>query len=565
MSKNLFLLSLAIAFAGCSETNVAGGPGSITTNGRVEKDGSSVPFARVSLRDVDHRVIPQGIETDEILTDTYANEKGEFKLKVPKEGRYRLMVTYKGDAFTSVVDGGSLSGIETVEILPTAVMQGEVDIPKGESGLWVGVLGTDILVPADGNGVFVIPSLPANDTLQLYFVNESMDSVLENRRVFFTPTEFVYENYRNLDTSGTGTRDSLDVPADTVKKIQLVLEDGEAAANAMVALRPVDYRVEKFALRNSLVKADLRSDADGRFLMEWPDSGSYRLTAVLGNNSFSGVYDANSLSKIDTLELMASSSLSSKVTLNASDDYAWVGAYGLDVLVKTDDQGVYVLPSVPAGTALDLYFVHADSSKPFVDWSVKTPREGAGYVAPEKLLYDFEEVDSRWYLSVDTLWKGSSYQFSDGKTDVMHLLENHLEMDKTRNSQVFHGKYVVASDPYAWVLLGTGMDAVRNFSAIDSISFYAKGTGKVRLALENWESYDKASKAAKAASAWTALDTSWKRLVFKPSDLCYDSSEIRACEASWDAVKKQVKQIHIFPSAGKDFYIDDVKLYGALF
>ena len=53
--------------------------------------------------------------------------------------------------------------------------------------------------------------------------------------------------------------------------------------------------------------------------------------------------------------------------------------------------------------------------------------------------------------------------------------------------------------------------------------------------------------------------------MFKPSDLCYDSSEIRACEASWDAVKKQVKQIHIFPSAGKDFYIDDVKLYGALF
>ncbi len=562
MRKFLFLLPLAAAFVGCSDTNVAGGPGSITTNGRVEKDGASVPFARISLRDVDHKVLPAGTEVDGIFTDAYADDKGEFKLKIPKEGSFRLVVSYKGDAFTAVVDAESGNSLETVKLVPTAVMQGEVDIPRGADNVWVGVLGTDILVPTDMNGVFVIPSLPANDSLQLYFVNDAMDSVLENRNVFFAPTEFVYESYKTPADTVKPDRDSVEVPVDSVKKVQVVTADGVPASYAAIALRASDHVADEISLHNSLVKADIRADADGQFSMEWPESGSFRLTVVAGIYSFSEVYDADHLSEIDTLKLDVSSSVSSKVTLKTGEDFAWVGAYGLDVLVKTDDQGAYVLPAVPAGKDLELYFIHADGGKPFVDWSVRTPREGAGFLSPERLLYDFEELDSLWYLSVDTLWKGSTYLFANGKTDNTHLMENHLEFDEGRNSQVFHGKYIVASDPYAWVLVGTGMDEERNFSAMDSIAFFAKGTGKIRLALENWENYNNASKAA---SAWVPLDTAWKRYVFKPSDLCYNSMEIRACEDTWNNVKNRVRQIHIFPSAGKDFYIDDVKLYGVLF
>lgn len=566
MRRLLFLLPLAAAFVACSENNVAGGPGSITTNGRANIDGAPAPFARVSLRDIGHKAIPAEADSG-IVADSYTNDKGEFEIKIPKDGSFRLTVSYNGNAFTRVVDAESKDALDSVALVPTAVMQGELDIPEGSNTVWVGILGTDILVPSDANGVFVIPSVPANDSLQLYFVNDVLDSVLDTKSAFFAPTEFVYENYKAhkeipADTTDSDKKDSVDAPVDTVKKMVVLMDDGTPASFASVALRKDDYIAEKFALQNSLVKADFRTDSEGLFSMEWPESGRYRLTVLAGNSSFSKVFDADSLSLIDTLKLKASSSIASKVTLKADESYAWVGAYGLDVLVKTDDQGAYVLPAVPAGESLNLYFVHADSSDPFVEWSVKTPREGTGYLSPEKLLYDFEEDDSSWYMSVDTLYKGSTFKLSNGKVDKDHLLADHLQKDEDRNSQVFYSKYEIAMDPYAWVLVGTRMSETRNFAAVDSIEFYAKGKGQVRIALENWESY---TKGAKAASAWLLLSSEWQRYVLKPSDLCVNSAEMWACGDAWNSVKNQVKQIHIFPNGGSEIYIDDVKLYGALF
>lgn len=567
MKRLLFFLPLVTAFIGCTETNVAGGPGSITTNGRADVDGTPAPFARVSLRSLDHMALATQEENDIVVEDTYTDDLGRFKLKIPKDGSFRLTIASNGHAFTKVVDASSRDSLEQVSLLPTAVMQGELDIPKNAETVWVGVYGTDILVPADENGVFVIPSLPANDSLQIFFVNETMEDVLAAKPAFFSPTEFVYENYKApveipSDTIQPELPDTVVVPVDTANKVVVLMDDGSPAAYAAVALRSSDYISEKFVLQNSLVKADLRTDSEGRFSMEWPDSGSYRLTVLAGNNSYTKVYDADSLSAIDTLKLNTSSTISSKVTLKSGEDFAWVGAYGLDILVKTNDHGTYVLPAVPAGETLDLYFVHADSSRPFVECSLKMPKSDAGYVSPSKLLYDFEEDDSSWYMDVDTLYKNSTYYLSNGLVDRFHLLKDHLEMDEDRGSMVFHGKYALAKDPYAWVLVGMGMDEVRNFTAIDSVELYAKGSGKFRLALENWESY---SKGTKAASAWVSLDSSWTRYVFKPSDLCFDGAEKKDCEASWDSVKKQVKQIHIFPKEGKDIYIDDVKLYGVLF
>lgn len=566
MKRLLFLLPLMAAFIGCSETNVAGGPGSITTNGRANVDGAPAPFARVSLRDVNHMALATQLEEDAVANDVFADDQGKFKISIPKEGSYRLTISSEGHAFTKVVDASSKESLESVDLVPTAVMQGELDIPEGSKSVWIGVVGTDILVPADNDGVFVLPSVPANDSLQLYFVNDVLDSVMDVKTAFFSPTEFVYENYKALpaDTAKPAEKDTVETPADsTVKKVVVLMEDGSAAAYAAVAIRKSDFVAEKFALQNSLIKAELRADADGQFSIIWPDSGSYRLTVLAGNYSFSKVYDAANLSAIDTVKLVESSSFSSKVTLKSDENYAWVGVYGMDILVKTNAQGAYVLPAVPAGESLDLYFVHADSTEPFVEWTVKTPREGTAALNPVKLFQDFEGDLPNWYMDVDTLYKGSTFKFSNGVNDASHLVTSHLSFDEDRNSNVFRTRYELADDPYAWVLVGTGMNEVRNFSAIDSIEFYAKGSGKIRVALENWESYENVG--SKAASIWKTLDSTWARVVIKPSDLCYNTADKKVCDESWDSVKNHVKQIHFFPAGGKEVYIDDVKIYGALF
>ena len=101
-----------------------------------------------------------------------------------------------------------------------------------------------------------------------------------------------------------------------------------------------------------------------------------------------------------------------------------------------------------------------------------------------------------------------------------------------------------------------------NFSAIDSIVFYAKGNGTVKLALEN---YINDSMNIKASTDWIELNSTWKRISVNPTELCVGSASVETCIASWNTAKAAVKQLHIFPQGGTDFYIDDVTLYGAMF
>lgn len=567
MMKKQFLLPMLLGVAGafwaCGPTESAGGPGSITTNGIAMADGQVAPFARVAVRAVDHMADDASVENSIIVADTVADSAGHFYLNVKEDGDYRLTILHKGYAYSKVMSLEKDPSVETsdlgsLNLVSTAVMTGEVDIPEGSNNVWVGILGTDILVPTDANGVFVIPYVPANDSLQLYFKSEDYDKVLDEKSVFFEPSESAYEDYRAPVESPKDEADS------SVKKIVVLQSDGSVASNAKVALRKVDSMVGKFALQNNLVLADVVTDDEGKFTMEWPESGDYRLTVSLGSGTFSKVYGVDKLAEIDTLKLSSSATISSKVTLDSGEDYAWVGVYGFDVLVKTSDLGAYVLPTLPANDSLTLYFVHAKDSVPFVEQAVKTPKDGKSYLNPAKLLYDFEQDNEFWYMDVDTLYKGSTFKFGTGvsQNDKTHKLADHLEADEDRGNNVFHAYYELADNPYAWALLGGKFEVVKNFAAIDSIEFYAKGNGEVRLALENWESY---SKGVKAASGWKKVGSDWSRIVVKPSELCVTSAEKWSCSDAWDSVKDQVKQIHFFFAAGNEIFIDDVKIYGALF
>jgi len=569
MMKKHFLLPMLLgaagAFWGCGPTETAGGPGSETTNGLAMIDGQGAAFARVAVRAVDHMAEQPATVNSIVVADTYADSLGNFKLKIQEDGEYRLTIYRAGYAYSKIVELEKSSSDESqdlgkIQLSATAVVKGEVDVPEGSGNVWVGVLGTDILVPSDANGVFVLPSIPANDSLQLYFVSEDYDSVLVKKDIYLEPSESAYRNYR---IPVEVRKDSVDTTG--AKQVVLVLDDGEVAAHAAVALRKADYMPTKFALQNNLIVQTTYSDEDGIVNVELPESGSYRLTAIMGENTFSKVYSAEELSKVDTLSLSASATVTSKVTLNDGDDYAWVGVYGLDIMVKTNENGVYVLPSLPVGDSLDLYFVRAGESMPFVEWTMSAPKEGSNYVAPVKLLYDFEEDNTYWYMDVDTLYEGSTFKFGTGvlDNDKNHRLKNHLTFDEDRGDTVFHTFYELADNNYAWALLGTRFEKVKNFASIDSIVFYAKGNSEIRVALENWTNYSTAS--SKAGSSWKKVESDWARMVFKPSELCFNSSEKWSCDDAWNSVKNKVKQLHFFFTGGNEIYIDDVEIYGALF
>lgn len=568
MRKSLFLLPLlSLSIAGlvaCSNNkdDVAGGPGSITTNGLALIDGQPASYATVALRKVDYKEKSAGEVNALVIADSYADEKGNFKVEIPADGKYRLTVAHDGVAYSRVLtrnefaEAGVSLKPDTVRLEPTAVLAGVVDVPEGSSTVWVGIVGTDVLVKTDESGWFALSSIPANDSLQLYFVNEDYDKSLGEKDLFVTPMESIMLDYREAVVPEDTT------PEDTVEPEKLpqvlaLLKDGTPATYATVALRAADAKVEDYAVQNSMVESELRTDKDGRFEMEWPDSGDYRLTVTKDGFAFSKVYSAKELAKLDTLRLNATASISSKVTLRTGQEYLWVGVYGLDLLVKTNDAGSYVLPSVPAKDSLDIYFVMPDSANTlYAEWKTIADPYNTKFSNPVMVLQDFEDGIKSWYVNTDALFKGTTL------TPAANKVAEGIVYDSTRKSKVFHGEYKLAEDDYAWVLVGTTFEYEMNFSAIDSVVFYAKGDGNIRLSLEN---YINDNKSLKAATEWLPLSKDWQRISVNPAELCVGNAKTETCFTSWSGVKYLVKQLHIFPQDGTEFYIDDVTLYGALF
>ena len=552
MKKFLLLIPVALAAWFCSSpTNeypldLVGGPGSETTNGLALVDGRPASYATVALRKADSRADKAVEENAIVVADTYADEQGRFDVKIPADGKYRLTVAHDGVAFTKIVsrsdfaEPGKATAPDTVNLVATGLVAGVVDVPEGSSTVWVGVLGTDVLVKTDANGWFALPAVPAKDSLQLYFVDETYKTNLGEQTLYVEPMESVLKDYRAPDDG----------------KVVVLQEDGTPAAYATVALRAAGAMVEKYAVQNKMVDSDIRTDDQGKFAMEWPTKGDFRLTVVSEGFAFSKVFAAAELPDLDTLRLVPTAAVSSKVTLLSSNDFAWVGVYGLDLLVKTNNVGEYVLPGVPAGDSLSIYFVTADSAKEelYAEWKTAAEPNSTQFLSPVMVLQDFEGDADGWYLNIDSLKKGTEFKTAN----VVAGIEN----DSSRGSNVFHGKYKLANDDYAWALIGTSFEHYMNFAAIDSIVFYAKGDGSIRLSLENWVS---PTINLKAATDWISLSSKWKRVSVNPAELCVGSANEETCFATWSAVKGGVKQFHIFVEGGSEFYVDDVTLYGALF
>ncbi len=548
MKKLLLLVPVALATWFCSSAtdDIAKGPGSETTNGLALIDGKPASYASVALRKVDFKAAQAVEENALVVADAYADENGLFDVKVPADGKYRLTVVHDGVAFSKIVsrsDFGENGAVnDTVNLVATALMAGVVDVPEGSSNVWVGVHGTDVLVKSDSNGWFALPALPANDSLRLYFVDGDYKESLGEESLYLKPRESVLKDYR--------------APNPDEGKIVVLQKNGSPAAYATVALRAADAKAEKFAVQNAMVDSDVRTDANGRFTMEWPEKGEYRLTVVSDGFAFSKVFDAEDLPDLDTIWISATASVSSKVTLRTVDEFLWVGVYGLDVLVKTNDVGAYVLPSVPAGDSLPIYFLTADSlNSLYAEWNTVAESNSTQFLNPVKVLQDFENGGEGWYLNTDSLKKGTEIKPANS-------VKEGIVYDSTRKSKVFHGTYKLANDDYAWALVGTAFEHNMKFSEIDSVVFYAKGNGNIRLSLEN---YIDPSKNLKAATEWIPLSKDWKRISVNPAELCVGAATTESCFTSWSGVKSWVKQFHIFVQDGSEFYIDDVILYGALF
>ena len=538
--KRLACIISALMLWSCSDY-VAGGPGSETTNGFAYMDNGAVAsYARVAIRSVDHTTSVDSATNALVNADFYADANGFFSFEKP-DGDYRLTIVHGGSAFTGLYSPDDRANLDSVKLEPMANLGGFADVPDSCDFVWVGVRGMDVLVRSDSLGRFQLSQVPSNDSLQVYFLRGDNNVVYRSLSVKLDPNE----------------SEVIDLQPDPYEgKVTFVaVVDGKPASYASLAIRKSDARVDSLRVNNVVANADVYADKNGVFAIDSLKNGEYRLTVVQSGAAYSRVLSAKQIAALDTVKLQETSNYMSRVTLHAGDKYAWVGVYGLDVMTKTNEEGVFSLPMLPSNDTLEIYVVD-EKKNLYVTKEIEPSAGSADFDYPSIVLQNFEGDTAGWYFSVDSI--GSK------------VLSKAFETDKDRKSKVFHGKYnlIGTNNIYAWVVTGTLLRSEGwNFSSLDSIAFYAKGSGQIRVSLENWDKESEVKGVSlKAASEWTDLNSQkWTRYVIKSGDLCYNSQDNKNCYFTWNSLKDDVRQLHFFVRNGSEFYLDDIVLYGALF
>jgi hypothetical protein len=339
---------------------------------------------------------------------------------------------------------------------------------------------------------------------------------------------------------------------------QVLLADGSVAANMGVALRKTNFVPDSASPTEKMAIPDTYTDSLGLLRIDSAPPGDYRLTLLNTTEAFSTHITVSDTENVNLGEIKLSlpGAIQGQISLPQGTSYSWVGVYGLDVLVKTDSLGVFTMPSLPAGD-VQLFFYSPHYTEVVADTQV-TVISGSTVswkiANPSMLLESFEDTASfrDWYYVSDTL----------ATIDTTIPIVDRLEFDSDRNSTVFHGKY---SAPIgSWVILGlTLSDSVLDFTALDSIVFYAKGDGKLRVSLENWSGTLGDPNNLKAWTGDYLVSNTWQRLVIKPSDFLTVAED--PTTTGWESVRTKVMQFHIFDLLGTEIYLDDIWFYGVKF
>jgi hypothetical protein len=115
-------------------------------------------------------------------------------------------------------------------------------------------------------------------------------------------------------------------------------------------------------------------------------------------------------------------------------------------------------------------------------------------------------------------------------------------------------------------MVSTGSDAVvlaaallastpRRLGAIDSIVFWARGTGRLRVAMEH-------ALPGSQLVAWTArdLDTAWRRVSVRPAS--FDSAAASSGGARWADILDSATHLSYWLDGQGEAWIDDPRLFG---
>lgn len=170
------------------------------------------------------------------------------------------------------------------------------------------------------------------------------------------------------------------------------------------------------------------------------------------------------------------------------------------------------------------------------------------------LVDDFEGPTMRSRLPDSTSWYKS---LSDSFVTVSDPV--HVAAGGGRKGTALRLAYKTPANTYKWALTGLALGSngqPRNLRSLDSIVFWAKGSGTLSVA------FDRLAPHKPEGKAWIhmELDTGWTRIRIQPSDLL--GPDKLGENIGWDAVRDRVTNLTFLVSGGTNMYLDDIRLHG---
>ena len=388
--------------------------------------------------------------------------------------------------------------LTTVQLEELGSVSGKADIPEGSDYAWIQVYGTDKLIKTNEKGEFSLDSLPPA-SYQIRAVISEDQAAIGEASIMVSAGE--KNNIKNLAKPNL-TNEQLEQWAHSrVVPIESTISDW---------MRPIADTTVVFVRLDS---------ANFNFNEAMKNGNDIRFTDQDGNRlAFKKAYWSDSLKQAE-LQIRINGTSSIEELVMYWGKTAALDASSNDIWKDLPDSLVTAIHSIK--------IIDFDSQK-------------------LETAFDYGDGTRDWYFNP----QDSNVTTTPSRDNV----QDAFEFNNERQSYVFHWKST-SKKKGKWSMIGSRIN--RNPSSlegIDSIVFFAKGSGELGFAIEVLNEPTGKTKYV------DYLGSNWKRFSFTPDDFVPGDGEFG--NMGWDFVKARVTTFSIWIVDDSEMWIDDVILYG---
>ena len=503
MKNSLAFLFCILLFACSTDKEIAGASTVETENACiinvVNLDSKPAAYAVARIRPLWYVQGTSSNSQDEILELT-ADSLGNIVMDSANFDKGYIEIIDGNEGVFMAIAASDLkkNKLTTVQLEELGSVSGKADIPEGSDYAWIQVYGTDKLIKTNKKGEFTLDSLPPASYQIRAVISEDQAAIGE----------------ASVKVSA-GEKNNIK----TLAKPNLTNEQLEQWAHSRVV--PLDSTISDWMrpIADTTVVFVRLDSANFNFNEAMKNGNDIRFTDQSDNRlKFKKVFWNDSLQQAELqIRINGTSSVESLIMY-------WGKTAALDA--SSDD----IWKDLPDSLVNSLHSIK------IIDFE-KQRLETA---------FDYADGPREWYFEP----QDSNVTTQPSNEEVQKAFEK----DKERGGYVFHWKST-SKKKGKWSMIGSRIN--RNPSSlegIDSIVFYAKGSGELGFAIEVLDEPTGKTKYV------DYLDSNWKRFCFTQKDFVEGDGEFG--NMVWDFVKPRVTTFTIWIVDESEMWIDDVILYG---